>query len=159
MTKDQIAFLKGVFAKQKEDGTALSTSTTYICNDHNISNNTQDLCILDDSHELLHIVKINMDPHSQPIAPVEVTSCGYDVLFFIKSIYTPKDFETVVDTQFTFLSEEQKKKMKEFAYNIPVVGNKLDRAIPYYGKKDIKIAQNLNKLDRNTNKELDDYKE
>lgn len=159
MTKDQVSFLKSVFAERKSDGTPLSTSTTYICNDHNISNNQQDVCILDDTHELLHIVKINMDPQSQPIAPVEVMSCGYDVLFFIKSIYTPKDFEEAVDKQFTFLSEEQRKKLKEFAYNIPVIGNKLNRSTPYYGKKDMKINQNLNTFDQNTNKQLDDYKD
>lgn len=149
MTKDQVKHLRSIFAKNK-DNKPLAFSTTTILNDHNALNNRKDLVIWDDDHELLYGIKVNEDPQSQTIAPIKVTSCSYDILFFIDSLYNTENFvEDVVDKQFSFLSSELKEAIKEWARKLPIQGNKLNRKVPYY-TDDIVINQDLNKVDEFT---------
>lgn len=142
MTKEQVKYLKSIFASNK-DGSPLSFSTTAILNDHNALNNMKDMVIWDDEHELVVGVKINEDQHSQTIAPVKITACSYEILFFIDSLYTTENFEIAVDKMFSFLTAEQRANMKKWAKNLPIQGNKVDRTVPYYGN-DITIPQDLN---------------
>lgn len=158
MTKEQIQYLKSIFCKNK-DNRPLAFSTTTIFNDHNALNNRKDLVIWDDAHELLYGVKVNEDPQSQTIAPIKITSCSYDILFFIDCLYNTTDFiEDVVDKQFSFLSGDLREAIKEWARKLPIQGNKLDRKVPYY-TDDITIVQNLNTVDEFTREDYKDKEE
>lgn len=153
MTKEQIKFLKSILGKEV-DGKPLAYSTTVVCNDHDAVNTMKDFILWDDTNEMMYAVRINDDPQSQIYAPVKVTATSYETVFFLNSIYTPDHFDTVVDSMFTFLSDEKKQALKNFARSIPVQANGLNRKIPYYENDNkINIVQSLKKPNETNSEE------
>ena len=137
MDAKQIQLLKETHMKETERGGKTTTLGAYMrfCLDGGIDFVTsKDMVVFDDANNMLHCVAVNEDGRSQADYPVKVISTDYGIVQQVESIYSQKDFETMLKEGFLngVVSEDKRNAMLSWSRNIRNQAIQPSRPTPYY---------------------------
>jgi len=101
MTVDQIAKLRDYHTKDDGTGRTMADVVSYVFNNELAYVNTRDFIITDDSTELIHAIKANIeDPVNQARYPYKVMTGFYGNIQYVEAMYNMNNFNKVIEELF-----------------------------------------------------------
>lgn len=122
MNKDQVKKIKELNLKNDGTGNPIAGVLSIVFNDEICFRNTDDFVIYDDSNELVHAIKVNMDgPQSSAAWPYKICTGYYGNIQFMEGLYNMGNFAKIIDEllyQPGLIDDKQKDMIMEWAKNI-----------------------------------------